>query len=639
VASPDERREALKALFHEARGCTRCPQLAQTRHTVVFGAGNANADLMFVGEAPGRNEDEQGLPFVGQAGRLLDSLLGEIGLRRDQVFVANVLKCLKYDAMVQLGDGSWERIGRLVRSRYSGTVMCVDDDGRLVARQVTGWHATPLGDRRVHRLSFRSAKVNGATKAATCLTGDHPVLTERGFVNAGDLRAGDRVATGQGLSAVVKDVVCGTLLGDGSIRRNQASLTFGHSAKQAAYARFKAALLEGLGVRVEERRVAAVAGGQAGYDVIHVRTHAHRALGTLRREFYGDRKGVPAWLADGLTPRMLAFWFMDDGYLRVRGGGRQPLAEIATNAFSDADLQTLLEGLRRLGLPAKASRGRLFFDVPTSRVLSELIARFVPEAMRYKLHPEVAESVAFDPGAFEDDGVAQVLYDEVEIEDVTDRQGNDRTFFCIDVEEHHNFVTAGGVVHNCRPPGNRDPHPVEIERCQEYLFQQIELIEPTVICTLGNFATKLLRNDTTGIMRLHGRPEVRVVGPRAVRLFPVFHPAAALYTPSNVEVLRKDFAALPELLALGAPPQPPPLVEPGPEDLPVEPAVEALVEVPAGAPAPGEASAEAPAVAESLGAAADSRAEAESLAAAGDEPRAADADAEPEPTGVQLGLF
>jgi uracil-DNA glycosylase family 4 len=200
VSSAEQRREGLKAVYQEARGCMRCPQLAQTRNTVVFGAGDADADLMFVGEAPGRNEDLQGLPFVGQAGQLLDRLLGEIGLTRAQVFVTNVLRC--------------------------------------------------------------------------------------------------------------------------------------------------------------------------------------------------------------------------------------------------------------------------------------------------------------------------------------------------------------------RPPGNRDPHPVEIERCQEYLFRTIELVQPVVICTLGNFATKLLRGDTTGIMRLHGRPEVRVVGPRAVRLFPVFHPAAALYTPANVEVLRQDFGRLPELLALGAPEQP-----------------------------------------------------------------------------------
>jgi uracil-DNA glycosylase len=262
VASPDERRESLKELFHEARGCVRCPQLAQTRHTVVFGAGNANADLMFVGEAPGRNEDERGLPFGGQAGKLLDTLLGEIGLARDQVFIANVLKC--------------------------------------------------------------------------------------------------------------------------------------------------------------------------------------------------------------------------------------------------------------------------------------------------------------------------------------------------------------------RPPGNRDPHPVEIERCQEYLFRQIELIEPTVICTLGNFATKLLRHDTTGIMRLHGRAEVRMVGPRSVRLFPVFHPAAALYTPSNVDVLRQDFRALPELLALGAPPQPPPLVEPEVEEEP-------LVEVAPDARAPGEGEVELPVAAET----------AEVVPASAPEPEPVPA----EPHPAQLGLF
>ncbi len=201
-SSRDERREALKAVFHQARNCTNCPGLAATRTTVVFGSGNADADLMFVGEAPGANEDKQGIPFVGQAGKLLDKLLAEIGLTRDDVFVANVLKC--------------------------------------------------------------------------------------------------------------------------------------------------------------------------------------------------------------------------------------------------------------------------------------------------------------------------------------------------------------------RPPGNRDPHPAEIEACQSYLMRQVELIEPRVICTLGNFATKLLRGDPTGITRLHGREEVRIVGPRAVRLYPIFHPAAALYTPANVEVLRADIGRLPELLALEPPPQPAP---------------------------------------------------------------------------------
>jgi uracil-DNA glycosylase family 4 len=224
MVTAESRREQLKAVFEEARGCTRCPQLAAARHSVVFGAGNADADLMFVGEAPGANEDKQGLPFVGQAGQLLEQLLGEIGLQRSDVFIANVLKC--------------------------------------------------------------------------------------------------------------------------------------------------------------------------------------------------------------------------------------------------------------------------------------------------------------------------------------------------------------------RPPGNRDPLPAEIANCQDYLFRQLDLIRPKVVCTLGNFSTKLLRADPgTGITRLHGRDEIRTIGPRAVRLFPLYHPAAALYTRSLLEILRADFARIPDLLALEPPPQPEPAaveeVVPEPEEL-VEEVVETL---------------------------------------------------------------
>jgi uracil-DNA glycosylase len=87
-----ERREELVALYREASGCLRCP-LHESRNRVVFGNGNADADLMFIGEGPGQQEDVQGLPFVGRAGKLLDQLLEEIGLSRPDVFVANVVKC------------------------------------------------------------------------------------------------------------------------------------------------------------------------------------------------------------------------------------------------------------------------------------------------------------------------------------------------------------------------------------------------------------------------------------------------------------------------------------------------------------------------------------------------------------------
>jgi uracil-DNA glycosylase family 4 len=116
----------------------------------------------------------------------------------------------------------------------------------------------------------------------------------------------------------------------------------------------------------------------------------------------------------------------------------------------------------------------------------------------------------------------------------------------------------------CRPPGNRDPLPAEIDNCQDYLMRQVELIAPRVICTLGNFATKLLRGDPTGISRLHGQAEIVTVGNRAVRLYPLYHPAAALYTRALLDTLRADVARLPALLAMDVPAQPEPPAPPQP---------------------------------------------------------------------------
>src|SRR6185312_1827942 len=109
--------------------------------------------------------------------------------------------------------------------------------------------------------------------------------------------------------------------------------------------------------------------------------------------------------------------------------------------------------------------------------LCEIIAPFVPPSMRYKLHPEVERSSPFIGDRIVP-GAPRVVFDSVEIEDVTHLPRTDTTFYCIDVEETHNFVSAGGVVHNCRPPGNRDPQPIEIENCRSYLLRQVELIEP-----------------------------------------------------------------------------------------------------------------------------------------------------------------
>ncbi|MDQ2649890.1 MAG: hypothetical protein M3Z03_10065 [Actinomycetota bacterium] len=156
--------------------------------------------------------------------------------------------------------------------------------------------------------------------------------------------------------------------------------------------------------------------------------------------------------------------------------------------------------------------------------------------MRYKLVDDIERSVAFDP-ALVSPGPIDVLWDEAVVTPVQPTR-NDQRLYCLDVEETHNFVTSGGVVHNCRPPGNRDPKPDEVEACWPYLDQQLDLIKPKVVITLGNFASKKLLDTDVGITKLRGQAYPFRDG----HLVPTFHPAAALRGGGVVLAqMRSDF--------------------------------------------------------------------------------------------------
>src|SRR5881398_1431436 len=139
----------------------------------------------------------------------------------------------------------------------------------------------------------------------------------------------------------------------------------------------------------------------------------------------------------------------------------------------------------------------------------------------------------------------------------------DRLLAGIGLEREQVYIAN---VLKCRPPGNRDPQPDEIEACEGHLFRQVALIEPKVVATLGNFATKLLSGKPTGITRVHGAEQKATLGGRRVLLYPLYHPAAALYTPAMLRVLEEDFRRLPDLL--WRTPQPPAVVVPEPEPEP-----------------------------------------------------------------------
>lgn len=104
----------------------------------------------------------------------------------------------------------------------------------------------------------------------------------------------------------------------------------------------------------------------------------------------------------------------------------------------------------------------------------------------------------------------------------------------------------------CRPPDNRDPARAEIEACKSYLERQVQLIEPRLVCTLGNFATKLLSGDPAGITKVHGEAKRAKLGASQVMIFPLFHPAAALRSPKYAAGLREDFARIPQLISQGS---------------------------------------------------------------------------------------
>jgi DNA polymerase len=160
-AAAEARREALIDVYREVADCERCP-LSATRTRAVFGAGDADADLMFVGEAPGAEEDRQGLPFVGRAGQLLNQLLAEIGLSRDDVFIANVLKSRppgNRDPQPEEIEACWPYLERQIQLIEPHVIATL---GNFATKKITG---SPIGITRVrgtpqvHELASRTVFV------------------------------------------------------------------------------------------------------------------------------------------------------------------------------------------------------------------------------------------------------------------------------------------------------------------------------------------------------------------------------------------------------------------------------------------------------------------------------------------------
>lgn len=557
---PDDLEEQLEILNKEMDACRVCHLASERfrrRGKCVPGGGNSEAIVMVVGEGPGKMEEvykgsecskEYGFPFVGPSGQLLNKMLRLVGLKREEVYFSNVVHCLHTHTRVYFPDGRAPYIGDLYKENYRGLVLSYDTDtGHFVAKRVTNIIKSSLGHRQWLKVTYEGAKQCGDKgPAGAVVTNDHEFLTKEGDWVAAENLDGQVINIGpHGMNYIARQVAIGTLLGDAHISYQRAGMSMGHQPSQKAWLILKMECLSlGRPFNISKVRVKAKSGE---YDQYRSYTSANRYLAYLRREFYtlsgqkGAEKIVPSWLINEFTPLTAAVLFCDDGYTRVTPNTCYDECEIATCAFNDASLNVLCSCFRKLGIEstiAPTSQRLRFARKETHKLLST-IAKFVPPCMRYKLGKYEPTFEPFDGDSYESIGM-EPLYVQAIVYPITK---SDRSCYCLEVEDTHNFVTPAGVVHNCRAwevdfdsrrVKDRYPSPQEVSHCLPFVRKQIRLIQPWLIITAGGSSGPTLLDKPLGTKiseikdQLFDYPE----DPR-IKVWPMYHPAYLLRNESD----------------------------------------------------------------------------------------------------------
>jgi uracil-DNA glycosylase len=525
-----DRRAALVAQIID---CERCELHAQCTLPVPF-SGDPGA-ILIIGEAPGEQEDHAGRPFVGPAGILLRSLLVRSGFDPDHLAYCNTASCLSPRSLVFLGDGSTRWIVDLVRERYDGEVMCVDREGRLTTRRVIGWHKNALSQRRVFHVSHEYSRRVGRSVVGIDATGDHEVLTQRGWVRVEAAKAGDKLHTGMiALDGPSLQVVLSGILGDGALNpRTKSEVTFCSGKAERDYITSKRILLQALESSTSRGR---------GWPRLGPLSRSNAAGGYRFTVTHPQLKDYANCSAAELVERLddfgIALWYMDDGHLRMRAG-RQPDAQISIARMGMEEAERCAGALRRKGFIVRAKASsmgpRLMFGVDGTRVLLERIARFIHPSHARK-HPSWQGDGSWPAG------LRDPLWGEMRVEEVERPPSQrDSSVYCLSVEELENFVTVAGVVHNCYPNGA--PSWDHVRSCDTNKWDQIAFIDPTWILLLGKVALRSMRPDLE-ISAGRSRPFVH----RNRICFASFHPAAALRNAKYERGLKRDVDAFARLV-------------------------------------------------------------------------------------------
>jgi len=420
-------------------------------------------------------EGDMGDSHVGLQARLMSQALRKLtgGLSKSNtiaVFINQLREkigviygCFNYSARVVLADGTTEKIGKIVNQRLPVEVLSYDvTTGTMVPKRVVNWFDNGTTDQFL-QITVAKPMKNG--RAQLACTPNHLIRTPQGWVEAGKLKVGDRVleALPHYLSEFQEAALHGTLMGDGAISPSSGGLgaryRYSHCGAQTEYADWKASLFANVSSSRHVRED----------DVVTYDFQPMPELADLRRAVYVDGKKVfdDDYLKT-LTPLSLALWYMDDANFTVRSKGAQKRTEglsgrvticieameVATRARLVsylADTWGLRANLKEVGASRKAV---LIFDTTESAKFHALIAPFVHPSMEYKILPRFRSRFAVEP-----------VFDPVRYElvamPVTDVRVKPKTSsmrrFDIEVEDSHNYLVDGVVVHNSPEitPGGR----------------------------------------------------------------------------------------------------------------------------------------------------------------------------------------